>query len=128
MISLLIEKEIAYTEVEADALVARAKSLSKESGRTVRAEAELLLSTDRDTLLRDLRGRVEQARELLATIVVEIDELRAGSGDEDGALAAIVATMAASCEPFTRAPTAGAAPVPERDVPRTASSTLPVEP
>jgi len=39
VIGLLIEKQIPYTEVEADALIAQAKRLAKESGRTVRVEA-----------------------------------------------------------------------------------------
>ena len=101
MIGLLIEKQVTYTEVEADALIAQAKRLAKESGRTVRAEAELLLSRDRETRLQDLRNKVAEASELLAAIAVEVDDLRAESGDDDGELAAIVATMAASCERFT---------------------------
>jgi hypothetical protein len=101
VIGLLIEKQVTYTEVEADALVAQAKNLAKESGRTVRAEAELLLSRDRETRLRDLWSKVVGANKLLAAITVEVDDLRAESGDDDGALAAIVATMVTSCEPFS---------------------------
>jgi hypothetical protein len=100
VISLLIEKEVTCTEVEADALIAQAKKLAKESGRTVRAEAELLLSRDRVTRLRDLRNKVAAASELLAAITVEVDDLRAESSDDDGELAAMMATMAASSEPF----------------------------
>ena len=96
-------KQVTYTEVEADALVAKAKKLAKESGRTVRAEAELLLR-DRETWLRDLQDKVVAANKLLAAITVEINDLRAESGDDDGELAAIMATMAASCEPFTSVP------------------------
>ncbi len=104
MIGLLIEKQVTYTEVEADALVDQAKKLAKESGRTVRVEAELLLSRDRKARLRDLRNKVVGASELLAAITVEVDDLRAESGDDDGELAAIVTTLAASCEPFTSVP------------------------
>ena len=104
MIGLLIEKQVTYTEVEAEALVAQAKKLARESGRTVRAEAELLLSRDRKTRLRDLQNEVVGATKLLAAINVEVDDLRAESGDDDGELAAIMATMAASCEPFTSVP------------------------
>jgi hypothetical protein len=104
VIGLLIEKQVTYTEVEADALVAQAKKLAKESGRTVRAEAELLLSRDRETRLRDLQDKVAGANKLLATITVEVNDLRAESGDDDGELAAIMATMATSCEPFTSVP------------------------
>jgi hypothetical protein len=106
VIGLLIEKQMIYTEVEADALVAKAKKLAQESGRTVRAEAELLLR-DRETRLRDLRNRVVGASELLAAITVEVNDLRAESGDDDGELAAIMATMAISCEPFTSVPAGG---------------------
>jgi hypothetical protein len=104
VIGLLIEKQVTYTEVEADALVAQAKKLAKESGRTVRAEAELLLSRDRETRLRDLQDKVAGANKLLAAITVEVNDLRAESGDDDGELAAIMATMATSCEPFTSVP------------------------
>jgi hypothetical protein len=107
VIGLLIEKQVSYTEVEADALIAQAKKLAKESGRTARAEAELLLSRDRETRLRDLRYKVVGASELLAAITVEVDDLRAESGDDDGKLAAIMATMAAHCEPFTSVPVGG---------------------
>ena len=44
------------------------------------------------------------ANKLLAALTVEINDLRAESGDDDGELAAIMATMAASCEPFTSVP------------------------
>jgi ElaB/YqjD/DUF883 family membrane-anchored ribosome-binding protein len=106
VIGLLIEKQVTYTEVEADALVAKAKKLAQESGRTVRAEAELLLR-DRETRLRDLQNKVVGATKLLAAITVEVDDLRAESRDDDGELAAIMATMAASCEPFTSVPADG---------------------
>ena len=99
MIGLLIEKQVTYTEVEADALIAQAKKLAKESGRTVRAEAELLLR-DRETRLRDVQDKVVAANKLLAAITAEVDDLRAESGDDDGELAAIMATMATSCGPF----------------------------
>lgn len=102
VIGLLIEKQVTYTEVEADALVAKAKKLAQESGRTVRAEAELLLR-DRETRLRDLQDKVVAANKLLAAITVETNDLRAESSDDDGELAAIMATMAASCEPFVPA-------------------------
>ena len=107
VIGLLIEKQVTYSEVEADALVAHAKQLAKESGRTVRAEAELLLSRNRETRLRDLQNKVWEASELLRAITVEVDDLRSESGDEDGALAAIMATMATSCQPFTSVPAGG---------------------
>jgi hypothetical protein len=107
VIGLLIEKQVTYTEVEADALVAQAKKLARESGRTVRAEAELLLSRDRETRLRDLKNKVERANKLLTAITVEVDDLRAESGDEDGELAGIMAKMATSCEPFTSGPPGG---------------------
>ena len=107
MIGLLIEKQVTSTEAETDALVAEAKRLAKESGRTVRAEAELLLARDRQTRLRDLRNKVVGASELLAAIIVEVDDLRAESGDVDRELADIMATMAASCEPFISVPTGG---------------------
>ena len=103
MIGLLIQKQVTYTEAEADALVAKAKKLAQESGRTVRAEAELLLR-DRETRLRDVQDKVVAANKLLAAIADEINDLRAESGDDDGELAAIMATMAASCEPFTSVP------------------------
>lgn len=101
VIGLLIEKQVPYTEVEADALITRAKQLAKESGRTVRAEAELLLSRNRETRLRDLQKKVVEANKLLAAISVEVGDLRAESGDDDGELAAIMANMVTSCEPFT---------------------------
>ncbi len=107
MIGLLIEKRMIYTEDEADALVAQAKKLAKESGRTVRAEAELLLSRDRGTRLRDLQDKVVEANRLLAAISVEVIDLRAESGDDDGELAAIMTRMATSCEPFTSVPVGG---------------------
>lgn len=100
VIGLLMEKQVTYTEAEADALIAQAKKRARESGRTVRAEAELLLR-DRETRLRDLQNKVVEASGLLVAITVEVDDLRADSGDDDGELAAIMATMAASCEPFT---------------------------
>ena len=103
MIGLLIEKQVTYTEVETDALVAKAKKLAQESGRTVRTEAELLLR-DRETRLRDLHHKVVAANKLLAAITVEINDLRAESGDDDGELGTIMATMGASCEPFTSVP------------------------
>ncbi len=102
-----MEKEVTYTEAEADALITQAKMLAKESGRTVRAEAELLLSRNRETRLRDLQNKVVEASELLTAITVEVDDLRAESGDDDGELAAIMATMAACCEPFTSVPEGG---------------------
>ena len=107
MIGLLIEKQVTYTDVEADALIAQAKKLAKESGRTVRAEAEMLLSRDRGTRLRDLQNKAAEASELLAAITVEVDDLRAESGDDDGELAAVMATMAAFCKPFTSVPVEG---------------------
>jgi hypothetical protein len=107
VIGLLLEKHVSYTEAEADALVTLARKLAKESGRTVRAEAELLLSRDRETQLRDLRNKVAGANELLSAIIVEVDELRAESGDDDGELAAVMATMAASCGPFSSVPAPG---------------------
>jgi hypothetical protein len=106
VISLLIEKQVTYTEVEADALVAKARKLAQESGRTVRAEAELLLR-DRETRLRDLQNKVVGASELVAAITVELNDLRAESADDDAELSAIMATMAASCEPFTQVPAGG---------------------
>jgi hypothetical protein len=107
VIGLLIEKQVTYTEAEADALIAQAKRLAKESGRSVRAEADLLLSRNRETRLHDLRNKVEGASELLTAITVEVDDLRAESGDDDGELAAIMATMAVSCEPFASVPAGG---------------------
>jgi len=107
VIGLLIEKEVTYTEVETDALVAEAKRLAKESGRTVRAEAELLLARDRETRVRDLRNKVVEASEILMAIIAEVDDLRAESGDGEGDLADIMATMAVSCEPFTSIPMGG---------------------
>ena len=106
MIGLLIEKQVTYTDAEAAALVAKAKKLAQESGRTVRAEAELLLR-DRETRLRDLQNKVVGASEILAAITVEVNDLRAESGDDDGELAAIMAAMATSCEPFTSVPARG---------------------
>ena len=102
-----MEKQVTYTEVEADALISQAKKLAKGSGRTVRAEAELLLSRDRQTRLRDLRRKVGEAGELLAAISVEVDGLRAESGDDDGELAALIATMTVFCEPFASVPARG---------------------
>ncbi len=107
VIGLLIEKQVTYTEAEAEALIAQAKRLAKESSRTVRAEAELLLSRNRESRLRDLQNKVVEAAKLLAVITVEVDDLRGESGDDDGELAAIMTTMAASCEPFTSVPTGG---------------------
>ena len=101
MIGLLIERQVTYTEVEADALVAQAKKQASESGRSVRAEAESLLSRDRESRLQDLRRKVSEADGLLSAIAVEVRDLQAESGDDDGELAALRATMAASCEPFT---------------------------
>jgi hypothetical protein len=123
VIGLLIEKQVNYTEVEADALVAQAKRLAKESGRTVRAEAELLLSRDRETRLRDLQNKVVGANELLAAITVEVDGLRAESGDDDGKLAAIVATLAASCEAFTSVAAGGSTSTAKPGDPSTSSAT-----
>ena len=122
MIGLLIEKQVTYTEAEAEALIAQAKKLAKESGRSVRAEAELLLSRNRETRLRDLQNKVVGASELLTAITVEVDDLRAESGDEDGELAAILATMAASCEPFTSVPADGSTSTTKRGEPRASSS------
>jgi hypothetical protein len=107
VIGLLIKEQVTYTEAEADALIAQAKKLAKESGRTVRAEAVLLLSRNRETRLRDLQNKVVETNQLLAAIAVEVDDLRAESGDDDGELAAIMATMATSCEPFTSLPAGG---------------------
>jgi hypothetical protein len=107
VIGLLIEKQVTYTEVEAAALITRAKKLAKESGRTVRAEAELLLSTDRQTRLRALQNKVMEAQKLLAAITVQVDDLLTES-DEDGAeLAAMMASMATSCAPFSSVRTEG---------------------
>ncbi len=90
VIGLLIEREVNYTEAEAGALVAQAKLLAKESGRTVRAEAELLLlSRDTDNRLRDLQNQVVEASKLLAAITIEIDELRANPGHDHGDLVTI---------------------------------------
>jgi hypothetical protein len=115
VIGLLVEKQVSYTEVEADALVAQAKKLAKESGRSVRAEAELLLSRDRETRLRELRNKVVGATELLAAIIVEVDDLRAEPGDDDRELAAVMATMAGSCEPFTSVRANSPTPTPTPD-------------
>ena len=110
VIGLLIEREVNYTEAEAGALVAQAKLLAKESGRTVRAEAELLLlSRDTDNRLRDLQNQVVEASKLLAAITIEIDELRANPGHDHGDLVTIMATMAASCAPFMSVPGRSAA-------------------
>jgi len=106
VISLLIEKEVSYTEDEADALVAEAKRLARESGRTVRAEAESILSKDRETRVRELRNHVETASTLLAALIDEVDGLRAEAGDDNGELADIMATMAVSCAPFNQVTTA----------------------
>ena len=106
VIGLLIEKQATYTEAEADELVAKAKKLAHESGRTVRAEAELLLR-DRETRLRDLRDLVVRANKLLGTIIAEVDDLRAQSDDDDGELAALMVTMATCCRPFISVPTDG---------------------
>jgi ElaB/YqjD/DUF883 family membrane-anchored ribosome-binding protein len=106
VIGLLMEKQTTYTEVETDALVAQAKKLAKESGRTVRAEAELLLR-DRETRLRDLQNKVVEVSKLLTVITVEVDDLRAESGDDDRELIAIMAAIATSCEPFTSVPAGG---------------------
>jgi ElaB/YqjD/DUF883 family membrane-anchored ribosome-binding protein len=127
VIGLLIEKQVTYTEVEADALVAKAKKLAQESGRTVRAEAELLLR-DRETRLRDLQDAVVAANKLLAAITVEVDDLRAESGDDDGELAAIMATMATSCEPFTSVPADGSTSItkPGEPVASSAATVVPM--
>ena len=101
-----MEKQVTYNEAEVDALITRAKRLAQESGRSVRAEAELLLR-DTETRLQDLRKKVATASELLAAIAVDVDDIRTGSGDDDGELAAIMATMTASCEPFTAGPADG---------------------
>ena len=100
MIGLLIEKQVTYTEAEADVLVAQAKARASESGRSVRAEAESLLSGDRESRLQDLRSKVVEAGELLSAITVDVRDLRAESCDDDGELTAILATIAASCAPF----------------------------
>ena len=104
VISLLVDNRVSYTEAEADALVAEAKRLAKESGRTVRAEAELLLSTSREARVRELRNKVESASKLLAAVIDEVTSLRAESGDGDVELADIMATMTASCAPFNSLP------------------------
>jgi len=121
VIGLLIEKQVDYTEVEADALIDQAKKQAKESGRTVRAEAELLLSRDTETRLRDLRNKVVEASDLLAAIAVEVDDLRAESGD-DRELGEIMATMAATCEPFTSLPAGGATATTKPGEPRPESA------
>jgi len=125
-----MEKQVTYSEVEVDALIARAKRLAQESGRSVRAEAELLLR-DTETRLRDLRTKVAGASDLLAAIAVDVDALRAESGDDDGELAAIMATMAASCEPFTAVPTDGSTSAIKPGEPRASSAAavppIPVE-
>ena len=84
----------------------RRRSWPRRAVGPSRAEAELLLR-DRETRLRDLRDKVVEASELLAAITVELNDLRAESGDDDGELAAITATMATSCEPFTGVPAGG---------------------
>ena len=117
-----MERRVTYTEVEVDALIDRAKTLAERSGRTVRAEAELLLSRDRETRLRDLRNKVVGARVLLSAIALEVDDLRAESGGDDGELTAIMATMAASCEHFTAVPAADSTSTAGPGAPRTASS------
>lgn len=124
MIGLLIEKQIAYTEVEADALITDAKRLAGESGRTVRGEAELLLSRDTEARLRDLRNRVVAASGLLAVIAVDIDDLRAESGDLDGELASIMATMTISCQPFTSVPVGGSTSTTEPGEPPASSAAV----
>jgi hypothetical protein len=123
VIGLLIEKQVIYTDAETDALVAKAKKLAQESGRTVRAEAELLLR-DKETRLRDVRNKMAGVSELLAAITVEVDELRAESGDDDGELAVIMATMAASCEPFFSAPAGGSTSTTKRGDSPTSSAPL----
>jgi hypothetical protein len=128
VIGLLIERQVTYTELEADALIAEAKRRATASGRTVRAEAELLLSGDREDRgdrgdrLRDLRLKVTGAVELLAAITVGIDDLVAESGGDDGELIAIMTTMAASCAPFTSVPTVGAASTTAPDEPPVSST------
>jgi hypothetical protein len=124
VIGLLIEKQVTYTEVEADALVAKAKKLAQESGRTVRAAAELLLR-DRETRLQDLLELVVEANKLLAAITVEVDDLRAESGDDDGKLAAIMATIAASYKPFTSVPAGDSTSTPKHgDSPASSAATV----
>jgi hypothetical protein len=100
VIGLLLEKQVTYTDTEADELIAQAKELAQQSGRTVRAEAELLLSRDTKTRLRELQNKVVAARELLAAIVVEVNDLQTET-DETGELATIVAMLAVACEPFS---------------------------
>ena len=104
MIGLLIEKQLEFTDAEADALVDLAKRRAEESGRSVRAEAERLLSDDRGTRLRDLSTKVEEASGLLAAIARDVDDLRAGSDGDDDALSAVLATLAAACAPFCEVP------------------------
>lgn len=99
-----MEKKVTYTEVEADALLDQAKRLARESGRSVRVEAESLLSRNRKTRLGDHRDKARGVGELLAALAAEFDDLRAESGDDDGELAAIVAMLAASFEAFTSRP------------------------
>jgi hypothetical protein len=124
VIGLLIEKQVTYSDVEADALIARAKKLAEESGRTVRAEAELLLSRTNETRLRDLRDRVTEADGLLAAIAVEVDDLRAELGDGDGELVVIMATMSASCEPFASVPPGGSTSTSKRGELRASSAAI----
>jgi hypothetical protein len=124
VIGLLIEKQVTYTQVEADALVTQAKRLAQQSGRTVRAEAELLLR-DRETRLRDLQNKVVGASALLAAITVEVNDLRAESDDDDGELASIMATMAASCAPFASVPVHGSTSTTKPgDLPASSASTV----
>jgi hypothetical protein len=101
VIGLLLEKQVTYTDTEADELIAQAKELAQQSGRTVRAEAELLLSRDTTTRLRELQNKVVAARELLAAIVVEVNDLQTETDDETAELATIVAMLAVACEPFS---------------------------
>ena len=101
VIGLLIERRVSYTEREADALTARAKVRSRASGRTVRAEAELLLSGDRETRLHDLRNAVAEVGRLLATITVQADDLRAESDEDDEELAAVLSELRICREEFT---------------------------
>jgi hypothetical protein len=107
VIGLLIEKQVTYTEVEVDALVAQAKKMATESGGTVRAEAERLLSTDRETRLQDLHNKVVEASALLEAIAIEVVDFRVESSDDDVDLASILVTMAVSCAPFTSVPEHG---------------------
>jgi hypothetical protein len=56
---------------------------------------------------------VVEAGELLAAIAVKVDDLRAESCDDERELAVIMATMAASCEPFTSVQADGSTPTTE---------------